>query len=240
MRKLAFGAAFLAVVALVAYTAGLGVYAVTSTRPRVATQPRTPDEARHALVRLDLAADYPFDHHLLLTPHGRMHYVDEGNGPALLCLHGNGSWSLECREFVRARSASSRVIAPDLIGFGLSEKPARVPADVIEAHAADLASLVEALDLREVQLVATSSSAPIAIRLVQRAPERVRSTVLEESTLPAPVVASRFADTPVVGELLAQGFGALSPGLARGPFGRVQGNWDERASSLALARALSD
>ncbi|MEX2208213.1 MAG: alpha/beta fold hydrolase [Myxococcota bacterium] len=238
MRKLGFAAAFVLLLALVAYAAGLGVYAVASTRPRVATQPRSAEEAQHALVQLELAPDYPFAHRFMLTPHGRMHYVDEGKGPVVLCLHGNGSWSLECAQFVLARSARSRALAPDLIGFGLSEKPARPPEDdVIEAHAVDLTALIAELDLREVQLVASKSSAAIAIRLAKLAPERVLSTVLEDASLPEPRMAARFADTPVVGELLAQGFGALSPGLARGPFGRVQGNWDERASSLALARA---
>ena len=237
MRKLGLAAAFLVLLALIAYAAGLGVYAVASTRPRVPTQPRTDDEARRALVRLELMAFYPFAHRFTLTPHGRMHYVEQGDGPVALCLHGNGSWSLECAEFVRARSASSRAIAPDLIGFGLSEKPVRPPSDVIEAHAADLAALLEALDVRDVQLVVSKSSAPIAIRLARLSPKRVRSTVIEEGSLPGAGLATRFASTPLLGELLVQGLGALSPGLARGPFGRVQGNWDERASSLALARA---
>jgi pimeloyl-ACP methyl ester carboxylesterase len=238
MRKLAFAAAFVILLALVAYAVGLGIYAVASTPPRVATQPRTPDEAQRALVRLDLARDYPFAHRFVLTPHGRMHYVDHGSGPVVICLHGNGSWSLECSDFVTVRSVNSRAIAPDLIGFGLSEKPVSPPTDVIEAHAADLAALVEALDVHEAQVVASKSSAPIAIRLARLAPTRVRSTVIEDDSRAKSGVASRFASTPLVGELLAQGFGALSPGLAHGPFGRLQGNWDERASSLALARAL--
>ncbi len=237
MRKLAIAVGCVIGLLLVAYAAGLGVYAATSTRPRVSTQPRTPEEARRSLARLDLSREYPFQSRMLLTPHGRMHYVDVGQGPVLLCLHGNGRWSLECGELVRTRSANMRVIAPDLIGFGLSEKPTRRPDDVIAAHADDLARLLEALDLREVQIVTSKSSAAIAHRLVRVAPERVHSTVLEEASLPEPALTTTLAVTPVVGELLAQGFGALSPGLARGPYGRLQGNWDERANSLALARA---
>ena len=237
MRKLGLAAAFVVVLALIGYAAGLGIYAVASTRPRVPTQPRTPEEADRVLVRLDLDRAYPFAHRFLLTPHGRMHYVEQGRGPAVLCLHGNGRWSLECAEFLRARSATGRVLAPDLIGFGLSEKPVRPFADVIDAHAADLATLVVALDLHDVQLVVSKSSAPIAIRLARLSPERVRSTLIEEDSNALDGFAARFAETPLVGELLVQGFGALSPGLARGPFGRLQGNWDERANSLALARA---
>jgi len=237
MRKLAFAAAFVVGLALVAYAAGLGIYAVASTRPSVPTQPRSPVEAHRALLRLELVRDYPFAHRFLLTPHGRMHYVEQGSGPVVLCLHGNGSWSLECAALVRARSASSRVIAPDLIGFGLSEKPVRPASDAIEVHAADLVVLVDALDLHDVQLVVSKSSAPIAIRLARLSPERVRSTLIEDEPVHGAKLATRLASTPLLGELLVQGLGALSPGWARGRFGRLQGNWDERASSLALARA---
>lgn len=237
MRKLGLAAAFVLGVGLIAYAAGLGIYAVASTRPRVSTQPRTPDEAKRSLARLGLADAYPFASRFALTPHGRMHYVEQGEGKTVLCLHGNGRWSLECAEALRARSRSARVIAPDLIGFGLSEKPARLPADPVGAHAADLAALLATLDLRDVQLVVSKSGAPIALRLARLAPERVRSTLIEDDSAPAPGVASRLAQTPLLGELVVQGLGALSPGLARGPFGRVQGSWDERASSLALARA---
>jgi pimeloyl-ACP methyl ester carboxylesterase len=237
MRILALVLGAVIGLALIAYGAGLGIYAVASTKPRISTQPRTATEAQRTLERLELARDYPFAHRFALLPQGRMHYIDEGSGPVLLCLHGNGSWSLECAELVKARSAKARVIAPDLVGFGLSEKPSRPPVDILDAHAADLAALVEGLDLRDVQIVVSHSSAPIANRLVQLAPERVRSTVLEERRVSDPTLAKALARTPVLGDLVVQGFGGLSPGYAHGPFGRVQGNWDERESSLALARA---
>ncbi len=237
MRKLGFAIASALGLALVAYAVGLGIYAVASTRPYVSTQPRTPEEASRSLSRLGLAHAYPFASRFLLTPHGRMHYTQRGAGDVVLCLHGNGSWSLECADVLRNRSANARVIAPDLIGFGLSEKPASPSADVIEAHAADLAALVEALDLRDVQLIVSKSSARIAIRLVRLAPERVRSTVIEDDSLLESGLVSRLARVPVLGELLVQGLGALSPGWTRGRYGLPQANWDERASSLALARA---
>src|SRR5262245_52543521 len=123
MRGLRIAAAALAGVALLAYTVGLGIYAVASARAPVPTQPQMPEEADMVLGMLGLNGEYPFRHRFLLTPHGRMHFVDQGRGPAVLCLHGNASWSLECAEIVKQRSVRERVIAPDLIGFGLSEKP---------------------------------------------------------------------------------------------------------------------
>lgn len=236
-RGLGIAAAALLGVALVGYAVGLGIYAVASTRPAVPTQPRIPEEADAVLDRLGLLTQYPFRHHFLLTPHGRMHYVDEGRGPVVLCLHGNGSWSLECADVVAKRSAAERVLAPDLIGFGLSEKPESQPFYAIDAHAQDLAVLLELLGVSDVQLIAPSSSAPIAVALVRLAPERVRSTVLQDARPRGNELAQRLARAPLLGELVVQGLGALSPGGPHGTLGRLQGNWDERASALALARA---
>ncbi|MFI5316170.1 MAG: alpha/beta fold hydrolase [Myxococcota bacterium] len=237
MRWVGFALAALLGVALIAYAVGLGIYAVASTRPGASTQPRTPDEAELVLERLRLADAYPFGHRFLLTPHGRMHFADEGSGSVVLCLHSSGGWSLECAELLRARPMGTRIVAPDLIGFGLSEKPAGQAPDAIAAHAADLGVLVEILDLHDVQVVAAPSSTPIAAELARLEPGRVRATVTHDDSLRGERLADRLARAPLLGEILVQGLGALSPGLAHGPLGRVQGSWDERASSLALARA---
>jgi pimeloyl-ACP methyl ester carboxylesterase len=239
MRALGIAVAALLGVALIGYALGLGIYAVASTKPAISTQPRSPEEARIVLERLGLAEAYPFEHRFLLTPHGRMHFADEGKGPVLLCLHGNGGWSLECAELMRARSADTRILAPDLVGFGLSEKPSRLAPDTVEAHAQDLSVLVEILDLRDVQVIAATSSTPIAVELARLEPERVRSSVIHDASPGGARVAEQLARAPVLGEVLVQGLGSLSPGFAHSPLGRVQGNWDERASSLALARALA-
>ncbi len=239
MRGLGFAVAALLGVALLGYAVGLGVYAVASTRPAVPTQPRLPEEADAVLGRLGLRDDYPFRHRFLLTPHGRMHFVDEGRGPVVLCLHGNASWSLECAAVLKKRSIAERVIAPDLIGFGLSEKPEGHPGNVVDAHAQDLGVLLEILGVRDVQIVVAGSSAPIAAALARQEPERVRETVLEDHSADGSALARGLARAPVVGELVVQGLGALSPGGPHGALGRLQGNWDERASSLALARAAT-
>src|SRR5262245_5843659 len=239
MRGLGIAVAALLGVALLGYAVGLGIYAVASTKPRVVTQPRVPEEADFILGRLGLQNDYPFRHRFLLTPHGRMHFADEGRGPVVLCLHGNGSWSLECAEVVKRRSVAERVIAPDLIGFGLSEKPETQPADVLGAHAQDLGVLLELLGVRDVQIVAARSSAPIAVALAKLEPERVRETAELPTASGGDGLGRQLAKTPLVGELVVQGLGALSPGGPHGALGKLQGNWDERAASLALARAAA-
>jgi len=237
MRWVAITAAALLGVALLVYALGLGVYAVASAKTGVPTEPRSPEEADAVLGRLGLAKQYPFEHRFALTPHGRMHYVDEGSGPVTLCLHGNGSWSLECAELLSRRAPGTRVIAPDLVGFGLSEKPDVLPRYAVDAHAADLGALLVQLDVRDAQIIASPSSAVVAEALAKLAPQRVRSTAISADGPHASPASLRLARTPLLGELVVQGFGALSPGGPHGPFGRLQSNWDERASSLALARS---
>jgi haloalkane dehalogenase len=239
MRRVGILAAALFGVALLAYAVGLGIYAFASTKPVFSTQPRSEEEARRLLEVLSLLERYPFSHRFLLTPHGRMHFVDEGGleqQRTVLCLHGNGSWSLDCADLLQKRPDGVRVIAPDLIGFGLSEKPRVLPPDPVVGHAEDLSLLVELLDLHGVEIMAAASSTPIAIELVRREPERVRSSLIHTAVSERRTIES-LARVPLLGEVLVQGLGALSPGFSRGPFGRLQGDWDERAASLALARA---
>ena len=240
MRRVGIAVAALFGVALLAYTVGLGIYAFASTGPNYSTQPRSVAEARRVVERLNLDSVYPFEPRFLLTPHGRMHFVDEGQGGTrtVLCLHGAGTWSLDCAGLVSSLRKETRVVAPDLIGFGLSEKPALQPDDPVASHTSDLVVLLEILDLRGVEVVAAYSSTPIAVELARRAPDRVRSTFIHEDAASGGRLVFLLARAPVLGEVLVQGLGALSPGLARSPSGRLQANWDERASSLALARAV--
>ena len=71
--------------------------------------------------------DYPFPGRYHSLPAGRMHYVDEGEGPVLLFVHGTPTWSFEWRHLIRAFSADHRCVAPDHLGFGLSDRPRDFP-----------------------------------------------------------------------------------------------------------------
>ena len=245
----------------VLYALGLGVY-VTSSRdaPRL-TQPNNPEEARRVIAEMGLAADYPFQARFVATPHGRMHYVDVGSGPPLLCVHGNPTWSFLYRHLVRLLSDEARVIAPDLIGFGLSEKLRHPDEYSLEGHVQDLVALVESLDLRDLTLVVHGWGGPVALGVALRFPERIRALVVMNSfafVLPhsgdglrVPRLV-RLARVPVLGEELVQGLGmlhrvVLPAGLARGNPRRtsvlrayrvVQASWEERAGALAFPRLL--
>ncbi len=66
---------------------------------------------------------YPFTSRWIDLSAGRMHYIDEGTGEPLLFVHGTPTWSFEWRHLIRALAPAHRCIAPDHIGFGLSDRP---------------------------------------------------------------------------------------------------------------------
>jgi len=109
----------------------------------------------------------------------RMHYVDEGVGDPIVLLHGNPTWGFLYREFVAPlTSAGYRVIIPDMIGFGLSEKPAHEHAHSLDGHIADLAALLRTLDLQRVTLVGHDWGGPTGLGFAFSNPARVRALVL--------------------------------------------------------------
>ena len=260
MRALRNTVIGLAGLVLLAYTVGLGIFAVASTRGPIASQPRDVPAAREAVRQLGIAADYDFEHGFAQTPHGRMHYVSAGRGDPVLCLHGNPTWSFLYRDFVRGLSPDARVVAPDLIGFGLSEKLADPDSYTIEGHIDDVSALVSSLDLRNLTLVMQDWGGPIGLGVAARHPERVRALVVMNTIgfLPdgdggAPL-ALRVLKTPLLGEQLIQGLGLFQRvfvpfGIAREErrdprvlraYRDVQGSWDERAGTLAFPRLIPD
>ena len=71
--------------------------------------------------------EYPFDGHYLELPAGRMHYLDEGTGPAVVMVHGTPEWSFGYRKLVAALAPRYRCLVPDHLGFGLSDRPSDYP-----------------------------------------------------------------------------------------------------------------
>lgn len=107
----------------------------------------------------------------------RMHYVDEGGGEPIVCLHGEPTWGYLYRNFIPALSRSHRVVVPDHMGFGKSETP-QDRTYTLETHVENLIALVEELDLRDITLVLQDWGGPIGTQLTVRHPERVRRLVL--------------------------------------------------------------
>jgi len=142
---------------------------------------RTPDD------RFENLPDYPFQANYLETGQLRIHYVDEGPAGAdpVLLLHGEPSWSFLYRHMITPISAAGlRAVAPDLVGFGKSDKPADRSAYTYAAHVAWMKQCIERLDLRNITLVCQDWGSLIGLRLAAENEDRFARIVLANGGLP--------------------------------------------------------
>jgi haloalkane dehalogenase len=147
---------------------------------------RTPDERFADLVGYSFAPHY---HELGGL---RMHYVDEGHNSAtpVLLMHGEPSWSYLYRKMIPIISAAGhRCVAPDLIGFGRSDKPTARAEYTYQRHVDWAGGLLQALDLRDVTLVCQDWGGLIGLRLVAEHPDRFARVVAANTFLPTGDVA---------------------------------------------------
>lgn len=120
---------------------------------------------------------FPFTSHRVRAGGADVRFVDEGEGPLLLLLHGNPTWSFLYRDVIRRLSDVFRCVAPDLPGFGLSPAPPGWGHTAAE-HAAVLEAFVETLDLRGVVLVAHDWGGPLGTATAARHADRYRGVVV--------------------------------------------------------------
>jgi cis-3-alkyl-4-acyloxetan-2-one decarboxylase len=149
---------------------------VTSTR--ILTSDEVPDSlTARAANREGFLEEYPFDSHWMEIDGRRIHYVDEGQGPVLLMVHGNPTWSFAWRRLVRDLASDYRVIAIDHLGCGFSEKP-QANEYALDAHIGRLVAFVEQLDLNQVTLFAHDWGGAIGMGCAGRLPKRFHRFVL--------------------------------------------------------------
>lgn len=142
---------------------------------------RTPDERFQGL------PGYPFAPRYTEVDGLRIHHVEEGPPDAdpVLMLHGEPTWSYLYRRMIPiVAAAGHRAIAPDLAGFGRSDKPADSAAYTYAAHVAWMAKWIEANDLRRVTLVCQDWGSLIGLRLVAELPDRFARVVVANGFLP--------------------------------------------------------
>jgi haloalkane dehalogenase len=147
---------------------------------------RTPDERFVGL------PDYDFAPHFVEIAGGalgalRMHYCDEGprGAPVVLMLHGNPTWSFLYRHMIGpVADAGYRVIAPDMIGFGRSDKPSTRDAYSYDRFVDWMAQFVRALDLTSITLVCQDWGGPIGLRVLSETPERFKAVFATNTLLP--------------------------------------------------------
>jgi len=175
---------------------------------------RTPDDRFVGL------PDYPFaPHYLDVGDDLRMHYVDEGprDGRVVLMMHGEPSWSYLYRKMIPVfAKAGFRAIAPDLIGFGKSDKPTRTDDYSYARHVGWMKQFLSSVDLSNITLVAQDWGSLIGLRLAMENQDRFARIVIANGFLPTAERAvppafrawrafARFSPVFPIGRIIASG-----------------------------------
>ncbi|MEP0190008.1 MAG: haloalkane dehalogenase [Erythrobacter sp.] len=143
---------------------------------------RTPDS------QFENLPDYDFEPNFVDVEGYRIHYVDEGprDGQVVLLMHGQPSWSYLYRHMIPLLSdAGYRVIAPDNVGFGKSDKPIDWSDHSYQMHVDVMAGFVDALEIKNATLFAQDWGGLIGLRVVEQRPDRFARIMLSNTTLPA-------------------------------------------------------
>lgn len=190
----------------------------------------------------------------------RMHVMECGSGRPVLLVHGNPTWSFLWRKVAAALAGEPlRLVMPDLIGLGLSDRPADTGEHTIDNHARWLGAAVDALALRDVVLVLHDWGGPIGLRLIAERPSLARGLVLTNTVVGPPrpgfrpAFFHRFARWPLVSDLAFRvlGFPQAFLHRAQGDPASIRGEVAEayrlplrglgrNAAPLALARMVPD
>ena len=142
---------------------------------------RTPDD------RFADLADYPYDPNYLTCGELRIHYVDQGNSDdeTVLMLHGEPSWSYLYRKMIPIiANAGHRVIVPDLMGFGKSDKPANQEDYTYQRHVDWMTDLILKLDLRNITLFCQDWGGLIGLRIAAEHEDRFKRILAANTFLP--------------------------------------------------------
>lgn len=139
---------------------------------------RTPED------RFANLPDYPFEPNYVEIDGLRVHYVDEGSGnEVVLCLHGEPSWSFLYRKVIPPLAEKYRVIAPDLIGFGKSDKPSELEDYSFHMHYNVLKGFISALDLEHITLVCQDWGGVLGLPLATELSDRFDRLVIMNTGL---------------------------------------------------------
>lgn len=162
---------------------------------------------------------YPFESHWASIAGLRMHYLDEGRGEPLLAVHGNPTWSFYWRELVKGLRGRRRVVVPDHVGCGLSDKPA--PGQYpfrLARRIEDLKALIGQLGLERITLVAHDWGGAIGLGAAVAMPERFARIVLLNTAafrsqgMPWRI---RVCRAPLLGKLGVQGLNLFARAALR-------------------------
>ena len=164
---------------------------------------------------------YPFKNNWLKLDDLRLHYVDEGEGESVVAVHGNPTWSFYYRDLVTKLRDGYRVVVPDHMGCGFSDKPGDDGYEYsLEQRIDDFSSLMDDLGLQDVNLVVHDWGGMIGLGWAVRNPDRVKRLVILNTAAvhlpkskPFPWQLWMVRDTPF-GGLMVRGLNAFSRGAA--------------------------
>jgi haloalkane dehalogenase len=157
---------------------------------------------------------YPFAPHRFERDGVRLHYLDEGprDAPPVVMVHGNPTWSFYYRTLIPALSRTHRVIVPDHVGCGLSDKPQSYPY-TLEQHIQNLEALIAHLDLHDLTLMLHDWGGAIGMGYATRHPQNARRFVLFNTSafyVEAVPWLLKLARSRVLGEVLLRGLNAFA------------------------------
>ncbi|HET6868424.1 MAG TPA: haloalkane dehalogenase [Solirubrobacteraceae bacterium] len=139
---------------------------------------RTPDELLTGL------PDFPFESAYRSFEGIRLAHLDLGEGPPVLFMHGEPTWSFLWRHVIGpVCDAGYRCIAPDLPGFGRSDKPVDIDWYTYDRHTESVLALVDSLDLRDATIVVHDWGGPIGLRVAVERPDRIAQIVVLDTGL---------------------------------------------------------
>jgi len=204
-------------------------------------------------LRAGFESEYPFASNFLELGGVRYHYVDEGRGETLLCVHGNPTWSFAWRNFVKDLSRDYRVIAVDHVGCGLSDKPQHYEYRLAK-HIDNLSQFIVQKDLTRVTLLAHDWGGAIGMGAAGMLPERFSRFVLFNTAafrsrrMPRRIAVCRW---PVLGPIGVRGLNLFARAALRMAVCRPErmtqpvrkgflapyGSWNDR---IAILRFVQD
>lgn len=152
---------------------------------------------------------YPFKSKFIKVRGGyNYHYIDEGEGEVILMLHGNPSWSFLFRNLIIGLRKNYRLIAPDHIGFGLSDKPYQYQYS-LETHIDNLDELLEYLNLEKFTLLVHDWGGPVGFGCAERYPEKISRLIISNTaafTFDWIPFRLRLARIPILNRILIENF----------------------------------
>jgi haloalkane dehalogenase len=156
--------------------------------------------------------DYPFPSHYLQLEGGRLHYIDEGEGPVIVMVHGNPTWSYYFRHFITLLRENHRVIALDHMGCGLSDKPQNYPY-CLQQHIKNLDCLLAHLQIDRFSLVVHDWGGAIGIGCAVNHLSKIEKIVVmntaafRSARIPLRI---RLCRLPVLGEIIVRLFNGFA------------------------------